>query len=86
MKILKKEPIRVPINAMPGDTISLNVMTDTGEELEVAHETITKPMIVDSTVIFEVEKGDFGKDIECGIGGAFLQTKKHKLGLGIQID
>ena len=78
MKILQKQPTLGTYHCLEGDIIQLYCDDEEGNRIKVAQEVIKKPILINSTVIFEVEKGDFGEDVECGIGGAFLQTKKVK--------
>ena len=80
MKIRSREKIN-PIILMPDDTISLTyeeeITTSIGKmgesKTQILNETkISRKMIIDETVIFDVEPGDFN-DKKSGIGGAFLE-------------
>ena len=61
-----------PISLGPGDTISLM-----DGKTELLREGISRKMVVDEVVIFDVEEGDFDGATD-GIGGAFLVTKRKK--------
>ena len=78
-----KERVReeiTPINIKPGDTISLRYKEYIGMkelDIEILKENISRKMVVDEAVIFDVEEGDFDGATD-GIGGAFLVTKKRQ--------
>ena len=81
MKIRLKE--KVPTAHLEkGDTIQLEYRQEIdGKEVfreTVCKDTIDRPIKVDTAIIFDVEEGDFGEEVEDGIGGAFLQTKEAK--------
>jgi hypothetical protein len=82
MKVRKKSEIGM-IHVEPEDTIELDYTqtvvdgtTTTTTTKKVMSEKIGRPMYLDTAVIFDVEKGDFSKEVQDGIGGAFLKTKK----------
>jgi hypothetical protein len=80
MKILSKADTNIYI--APGDTIQLlydGVDGDGRIRREVVLEKVLdKEYHITEGVIFEVEKGEFGKNVTGGIGGAFLETKEKK--------
>jgi len=88
MKELNRKKMN-PIYVVPGDFICLNYEQFyydkvSGEKLEilrsekVLEQVIDKPYVFTGAVIFEVEKGEFGENVEAGLGGAFLQMKQEK--------
>jgi hypothetical protein len=80
MKERKREKI-APIHFQPGDTIEVfyrETNDETGEivtERTVIKDEIGREITVNEAVIFDIEEGDFGVDVEDGIGGALLKVK-----------
>ena len=77
MKILSQQKTERLIKLMPGDTIVLSYteMGSLSPPTVVAKQEIGGAMIIDETVIFDVEPGDFGINRK-GIGGAFLEQEE----------
>ncbi len=78
MKIRTKKKI-APIHLAPEDSIHLHYQKGNEPSVEVLKSKVVRPMVVNEAVIFDVEKGDFGENVEDGIGGAFLSTKERSL-------
>ena len=73
MKIRRKEKLPYIQRTLPGDVIRLLFNRQV-----IAQEEIKKPIDINAIVIFDVEKNDFGDDVQDGIGGAFLNLKEDK--------
>jgi len=73
MKIRRKEKLPCILRTQPGDVIRLLF-----NRKVLAKEEIKKPMELNAIAIFDVEKNDFGDDVQDGIGGAFLNLKEDK--------
>jgi len=83
MKEIKREKIR-KIKVYPGDSIVLSYRKEVKDRagkvlgqnlIEVLKAKIEERSNFDEAVIFEVEKGDFGK-AKRGIGGALFESDK----------
>lgn len=71
-----------PINMMSGDTLELiegkEKPDGTVETNHLLVDEIERAITINKVITFDVEKGDFGSDVQDGIGGAFLNVKKKK--------
>ena len=71
-----------PICMMCGDSLELIEREEhpdgTVETNRLLTDEIERTITINKVVTFDVEKGDFGSDVEGGIGGAFLNVKKKK--------
>lgn len=71
-----------PIHMDVGDTLHVytkELPPDGKEETkEYIVDEIERHIEINKVIRFDVEKGDFEKDVQDGIGGAFLDIKKKK--------
>ena len=77
MKIREKAKIPT-IDIQPRDGIQLTYTDPWGKERVVLKRNrVGRKIKVNEAVIFDVERGDFAKDVIDGIGGAFLSTENE---------
>lgn len=73
-----------PIYMESGDSLELiegkEKPDGTVETNHLLIDETERTITINKVVTFDVEKGDFGSDVEDGIGGAFLNVKKKKEG------
>ena len=79
MKIRVEEKIN-PLHLEPGDVIRVTEkrthLDGTTEEKVLATDEIERNTELNKIVTFDVEKGDFGEDVEDGIGAALLNVSR----------
>ena len=79
MKIRVEEKIN-PLHLELGDVIRVTEkrvrLDDTTEEKVLATDEIERNIEINKIVTFDVEKRDFGEDVEDGIGAALLNVSR----------
>ena len=79
MKIRVEEKIN-PLHLEPGDVIRVTEKRaypdGTTEEKVLATDEIERNIELNKVVTFDVEKGDFGEEVEDGIGAALLNVSR----------